>query len=281
MAVTYTAYPNEVVENKINEFLATKVDANPYLTLDQSLVAAPGMIKTIRKYTKAGTAVEVGPGEDVTAASGTQMSVGWEDKSYTVKVMQQEFVAHDEDQWQDPKWVETGIESIGEAIWNAYQQEAFTEWEKSTNIIYTGVTGQAKNAVSFNNFVDAIAEMDLEDVDERGITAFVNPAMKAELRKNLKDDLKYSEGYVRTGYIGHVAGIPVVTSKLVTDDKVIICTPEAVTAFVKRGVSASQDRDNAHRTTTYVGNQSYIIALTNEAKCVLITKGAKPEAGTV
>lgn len=275
MAATYTPFPNEVVEKAINDFLVSKVELRGYCTLDNSLTENPGMTKVIRRYTKYGQAVEVAPGEDVEAAGGTRMAVSWDDEEYTVKAMQQEFHAYDEDTMTDPFFVDRGIEAIGEALWNNLQEEIVAEWEKCENIIYTGAEGQDPD---FDNFVDAIASLNLEDADENGFVALCGPAMKGKLRKKLRNDLKYVEGYVREGYIGHVLGIPLVVSKLVADGEIIITDANAVKVFNKKGVSASQDRFNATRETVYVGNMYYIAALVDEKKCVLILEGEEPAA---
>ena len=274
MAWTATPYPNEVVETAINDFLVSTVELRGYCTLDNSLAENPGMIKVIRRYKKTGQAVNVDIGEDVTDASGTRMAVAWEDNDYTAKVMQQEFQAFDEDVYTDPKFVDVGIQSIGEALWNNLQAEIADEWKKTTNMVFTGEdANENPNPVTFDTFVDAVAELNLEDSEESGLVAFCSPAQKAALRKTLKDDLKYVEGYSRTGYIGHICGIPLVTSKLIDDAQIIITDSKAVRVFTKQGVKASQDRDNAHRETIYVGNMCYIAALVDESKCVLIQVG--------
>ena len=71
--------------------------------------------------------------------------------------------------------------------------------------------------MGFAHFVDAIALLNKEDdaETEAQLFALCDPGMKAALRKSLKDDLKYNEDYARTGYIGHVAGVPLRTSKLI------------------------------------------------------------------
>lgn len=51
----FKGFENEVLENKIESILATKMDMNRFMTIDNSLTEAPGMTKKIHRYT--GTAV--------------------------------------------------------------------------------------------------------------------------------------------------------------------------------------------------------------------------------
>jgi hypothetical protein len=96
----------------------------------------------------------------------------------------------------------------------------------------------------------------------------INPAEKAEFRKNLKDDLKYSEGFVRKGYIGSVAGVPVIVSKAVPAGEAYLATKEAVTCFVKKGVEIEQQRDANHRKNDVYARKVMLVALTDASQAV-------------
>lgn len=113
------------------------------------------------------------------------------------------------------------------------------------------------------------------------------------MRKQLGEDLKYSEGFVRTGYIGSVAGVPVVVSNAVPETCAYIVNREAVTLFIKRDTEAEQERDANTRKNTVYMRKVALVALTNATKIAMLgnaqstacaittyTKNAKTIAGT-
>ena len=114
--------------------------------------------------------------------------------------------------------------------------------------------------------------MNLED--ESGLFLLISPADKAAFRKALKDDLSYSEAYVRTGYIGTVAGVPVIVSKAVPANKGYLATKEAVTLFIKKGTEIEQERDANVRNNKVFARKVAVVALTDATKAVKITIAA-------
>ena len=96
------------------------------------------------------------------------------------------------------------------------------------------------------------------------------------IRKALNDNLKYVESYVRSGYIGNVAGVPIYMSKALDnmdEDSEgqpvgFLATREAVTAFIKKDVRVEQDRDIDKKENFIVADRYAVIALTDETKCV-------------
>ena len=107
----------------------------------------------------------------------------------------------------------------------------------------------------------------------------INPAQKATIRKNLGEDLKYSEGFARTGYIGTVCGVPVIVSKAVPAGKAFLATKDAVTCFVKKGSEIEQERDANTRKNMIYSRKVMLIALTDATKLVRITSTADPRTG--
>ena len=105
----------------------------------------------------------------------------------------------------------------------------------------------------------------------------ISPAEKALFRKNLKSDLSYSEGYVRTGYIGTVCGVPVYVSKAIPAGKAFLATKEAVTLFIKKNVERELERDaNTRKNVEYIRKVA-LVALTDATKVVMITSEDEPE----
>ena len=93
----------------------------------------------------------------------------------------------------------------------------------------------------------------------------------AEIRKALKDELKYVEAFARTGYVGTVAGVNLYTKKDAVSGTIIVATREAVTIFNKKGVEIEQERDADHRKNSIWSRKYYLAALTDETKAVKIT----------
>jgi hypothetical protein len=106
------------------------------------------------------------------------------------------------------------------------------------------------------------------------VFAFVAPEDKGDVRKALKEDLKYVEEYAKTGYIGTVAGINLYTKQDATKGTIIVGTKEAVTIFNKKGVEMEQERDANTRVNSAYSRKYYVVALTDESKAVKIVKGA-------
>ena len=124
--------------------------------------------------------------------------------------------------------------------------------------------------------MDAVATLNVDGVEDATkveVFAWVNPKDMAALRKALKDDLKYVESFVRTGYLGTVAGVNLYSKKDATLGTVLGGTRGAVTVFNKKGTEVEQERDADHRKNDIFSRKYYIVALTDETKAVKIHKG--------
>jgi len=254
----HTIYENFVLENKIEDILATNVDLQSYMTVDTSLTQAPGMKKTVHTYVASGNVEDLAMGE----GNSEQIGVSFTSKDYDVKVTQGKFQYYDEQEMTDPMVVDTGLEGLAKTMINDFTSKAITEYGKAT-------LTEEGDTWSFDLIADAIAEMNLEE--EEGLTLLISVKDKAEFRKALKDDLKYSEGYVRTGYIGTVCGVPVVASKAVPTGTGFLFTKEAVTLFIKKGSEIEQKRDADIRSNEVYARKVAVVALTNANKVVKIT----------
>lgn len=259
--MAHKVYENIILTNKLNDILATKVDLNAYMTVDTSMTENAGMKKAINVYKATGDVEELAMGE----GNKTGIEVTFETKEYEVKTYQGKFSFYDEQEMKDPMIVDTGLTHSGDIMTNKWTTLAMAEFEKAT-------LAEENTAWSFDVVVDAIAKMNLED--ESGLFLLISPADKAEFRKALKDDLSYSEAFVRTGYIGSVAGVPVVVSKAVPAGKGYLATKEAVTVFIKKDAETEYERDKDVRENTYWVRKVGCVALTDESKVVKITIGA-------
>lgn len=250
-----TVYQNFVIENKIADMLDTQIDMNAYLTADRSLTEVPGMQKKIHIYSASGDV------EDLAMGSGNtgNIEVSFTEAVYDVEVTQGRFKYYDEQFMQDPMVLETGLKGMSAKMANDLTAKAVAEFDKAS----LGIVGAQ---FSFDNFADAIALYPYED--ESPLFALANPAQLATIRKKLGTQLSYSEDFVRTGYVGHVCGVPLVVSKAVPAGKVFIADKQAVTCFIKKGVEIEQERDADTRENKVFGRKVMVVALTDATRVV-------------
>ena len=157
---------------------------------------------------------------------------------------------------------------MGTDLFNTVNAEVFAEFNKATLAVTV-------SNFDFAAFVDAQAKLNLENLENVSMFGFVSPADMASIRKNLKDDLKYVEAFVKNGYIGTVAGINLYTKKDATPGTIVIGTKEAVTLFNKKGTEVEQpprDSQDANiRKNTILSRKYYLVALTDATKAVKMT----------
>ena len=258
--MAHTVYENIVLSNKMNDILTTKVNLNNYLTIDTSLSENAGMKKVVNTYTSTGDVEKLGMGQ----GNSTSIEVSFTPVEYNVEVFQGKFAFYDEQEMTDPVIVDKGIADAANRMVNKFTALAIAEFEKAT-LEQTGV------AWSFDVVVDAISKMNLED--ESGLFLQVSPADKAAIRKALKDDLSYSEAFVRSGYIGTVCGVPVIVTEAVPAGKGYLATKDAVTVFIKKDTETEYERDANTRNNSYWVRKCAVVALTDATKAVKITIG--------
>ena len=256
--MAHKVYENFVLENKIEDILITAVDLQGYMTVDTTLTSEPGMKKVINTYTATGNVEDLAMGE----GNSQDIEVGFTSSEYEVGVTQGRFQYYDEQEMTDPMVVDTGLQGLAQNMVNDFTVKAIAEYEKATLV-------ENATAWSFDVVADAIAKLNVED--EAGLFLLISPEDKAAFRKALKDDLKYSEGYVRTGYIGTVCGVPVIVSKAVGAGKGYLAAKDAVTLFIKKGAEIEQERDANVRNNKVFARKVAVVALTNATKLVKIT----------
>ena len=256
--MAHTIYQNFILANKVSDILTTQVDLNTYMTVDTELAENAGMKKVINTYTATGNVENLAMGEGNTA----DIEVSFTPTEYTVGTTQGRFKYYDEQEMTDPMVVDAGLDGIAKTMVNDFTTKAIAEYEKAT-LTLTGT------AWTFDTVVDAIAKMNLED--EPGLFLLISPADQANFRKALKDDLKYVEGFVRTGYIGSVCGVPVIVSKAVAKGKGYLATKDAITLFIKKDTEIEQERDANTRENRVFVRKVALVALTDATKLVKIT----------
>lgn len=257
-----TIYSKFIIEDKVADLLDTKLSVSPFYTLDTSLTESEGMVKKIHTYTATGDVADVEKGAGNTTSDDVEVS--FTEKEYTVKFTQGRFPYFDEEAITDAMLVDVGLQKMSANMVNDLTSKFYAELGKATKTSTYDASG-----ITFANVVDAIA---LFGENEDGLFMLINPSQKAQLRKNLKDELKYVEGFVRTGYIGSICNVPIYTSREVAADTAFIATKEAVTVFTKKEVESETERDANLRKNTIYARRCNVVALTDANKVVKMTK---------
>lgn len=255
-------YDNVVLANKIEDILTTAVDLTSYMTVDTSMTQEAGMKKKINTYKAQGNVETLAMGSGNTG----DIEVSFATKEYEVETVQGRFQYYDEQAMTDPMVVQAGLEGIAKTMINDFTTKAVAEFDKATLTVQ-------RTGFAFTDIVDAIAKLNTENED--GLFILVGVADLAKFRKELADDLKYSEGFVRTGYVGSVCGVPVIVTKAITNGNIYLASKEAVTLFIKKDTEVEQERDaNVRNNKVYIRKVA-VVALTDENKVVKLT----PKAG--
>lgn len=260
-----TVYANKVIEAKAKDLLLTAVNTRNLMTVDSSLVATPGMTKTINVYTYTGTAEELAAGKGNTVRG----SIAYEGKDYTVKMVQQAFDYQDEDFMKDNTIVDNMLKGANQTMVNKMTADFLVEAKKATvkQEFAKGAT------ISYDVIVDAISKLNFED--ESKLFIVIPNSWKAALRKD--DDYKAARmgEVVYNGQVGTICGIPVIASKALEDDATAyVMTNEAITLFMKKDVEIEQDRDVDTRTNSVYERTAYVCALTDATKICKIVEAA-------
>ena len=248
-----TVYANKVIEAKAKDLLTTKINTRSLMTVDNELAQEAGMTKTINVYTYTGAAEEVGAGE----GNSTRGSIAYVGTDYTVKMVQQVFDYQDEDFMKDPSIVDNGVIGATQTMTNKMNADFAAECAKATLTVAKGAEG-----LSYDNIVDAIAEINVED--ESKLIVLIPNEWKADLRKDADYVAARMGEVVYNGQVGTVAGLPVVASKGVNEAYVL--SPEAIKLFIKKDVEVEQDRDKDTRTNSIYLRSAYLVALVDATK---------------
>jgi hypothetical protein len=262
-----TVYENFELEAKLNELLNTKLNTRSLMTIDTSLVSAPGIKKVINKYTYEGAAEAVAMGSGNT--SDALGALSFTPEEYEVEWTQHTFKYYDEELAKDDNLLDMALEGGSTVMVNDINEKYFAELAKA-NLVqpYTISTSNPVSHFSYEIVVDAIQLMNLED--ESGLFIIISPQLKSVIRKD--EDFKSANlgQIIFNGQIGSIAGIPVIVSKLVPENCAYIADRQAVTLFVKKESEIEQQRDAKTRENVVVMRKVNLVALTNATKVVAI-----------
>lgn len=267
----HTIYDNFYLSNEIEDQFNSYLDLQQFCTIDNNLVGTAGMKRKINRYSATdGT-------EKVTMGNGNTKSieVTYAPYDYEILLAQNRFEYYDEQEMTDPMLVPVGVRHMGTDMFNTVNADIYAEFKKATRVVTT-------TAFDFAAFADAQSVLNFEDLESTSVFAFVCAADMADIRKSLKDDLKYVESFAKSGYIGTVAGVNLYTKKDATQGTIIMATKDAVTILNKKGTEVEQpprDSSDANlRKNTILSRKYYLTALTDARYAVKIYKGTATAA---
>lgn len=265
-----TRYENFVLSNRLEDQLSTHLNLLDFVTINNELTATAGTIVKVNTYSATGKAQVVAEREGNTET----IAMSYTTKEYTVKTTQARFEYTDEDEMTDPFLVDGGIKNLSVALTNKLTEQVMAEYGKAT------LSVNYSTSPTFNDFVDGLSKLNFVDdaagseSNSPGVFALLNRKSKAMLQKGMKDELKYVEDYIRQGYIGHIAGVPIRVCDVIPEGQIVIATREAVTYFRKKGTETEQERDKNRRINTIYGRMVGFPALTDAGKIVLLKPSA-------
>ena len=260
--MAHKIYENFILANTVEDQYNSHLDLMRFCTIDNTLAGVPGMKKMIHVYSATNGTEKLAMG----VGNSKDIEVTYSEKEYEILLAQNRFKYFDEQEMTDPMVVDTGMRHAAVDMFNHVNADIFAEFNKAT------LTHESSTP-NFGCFADAAAKLNVENLENMELFAFVNPADMAKVRKALKDELKYVEAFARQGYVGTVAGWNLYTKKDAVAGTIVGGTKEAVTLFNKRGVEIEQDRDADIRQNTIWSRKYYLAALTDATKAVKITIG--------
>lgn len=268
MANLNTEFENVVLQSQLNDVLETKINSRTLMAVDTDLAENAGMIKQINRYDYTGYVDTVAEGEGNTNTS----TISHTPYNYKVNVYQQKFDVRDEEIMTDPKVLDFGVQAAADTMVNHLNGLFFSEIQK------TVLDEDYATAISYDDIVDAIGKMNLED--ETSLYILGGTDMRTALRKDDNFVAARQGEIIFSGHIGFLAGIPVIISKKVENGVVYVADKNAVRLFLKKDSEVAQERDEDHRTTSYFFRRVALVALLDGTKVVRLA-GANTSKPTI
>lgn len=259
-------YDNFYLANEVEDQFNSHLDLAQFCVVDNSLEGTAGMKKTVNVYSASSGTEKLAMGEDNTKS----IEVTHDPREYEIILAQNRFEYYDEEAMKDPNLVPVGMKRVGSDLFNMVNGDVYQAFLETTQEI-------SVSAFNFDAFVDARAKINIENFKGE-VFGFVNLKDVAKVRKALKDDLKYIEGFVRDGYLGTVGTINLYEKKDATEGIIAGGIKGAVTLFNKKGIEIEQPprarTEAGKRLNTIFARKYYLAALTDDTKAFKITLGA-------
>lgn len=255
-------YDNFFLSNEIEDQYNSHLDLQQFCTVDNSLVTNEGMKRIVSVYSATDGTETLALGEGNTKS----IEVNYIQREYDIVTVQNRFDYFDEELMKDSMLVLTGAKHAATDLFNHTNKDIYKEYLNATNILSVA-------DFNFESFVDGAATLNIENLENTQLFAFVSPLDVASLRKNLKEDLKYVSEFSKNGYIGTIAGVNVYTKKDAKEGVIVIATKNAVTIFNKKTTEVAIERDENIRKNSVFSRKYNVVALTNDTEVVILTTG--------
>ena len=270
----------EVMAEMVSAKVAKKISVIPFAKVDTTLQGQAGNTITIPVFGYIGDATNVAEGTSIGASTLTTTH-----KQFTIKKVAKGVDITDE----------AILSGYGDPVGEANRQLIMAISQKVDQDAIDALYGAPKSIIgptskiSYAGIVDAIDVFEEEYNTEKII--FVHPKQVSQLRKDadfLSADKYLNGNYVAfNGEIGKIANCRVVVSKRVKEntDHTLYINPivkisydseteqdtSALTIFLKKGVMVETSRDIDKQINMIRASENYVVALTDESKCVLAT----------
>lgn len=264
----------QVMADIISAKLSNRIAVMPYAKLDNTLEGQSGDTITVPKFAYIGDAVDVAEGEDIPTRELQCVGTPYKIKKCGIGgILTDEAVLSG---YGNP--IGELSNQMANSIASKCDEDCMAELVKAT----TSVT--STSVLSYEAVVNGVDAFEEEENSEKVI--FVHPKQVTQLRldANFISKEKYNNEVIATGEIGMIANARVVASKRVTTEgnyylnpivKVSTTTDDAdeaaaLTVFIKRDTNIETERKAKNRTTEVTGDKLYVVALTNDAKVIVL-----------
>lgn len=257
---THSGYSNFALQVKFEDQYKSYLDLMQFCTVDNSLVNVSGNKIVVHTYKATDGTETLKMGEGNTK----NIEVSMETSEKEIELLQNRFPWYDEELMNDPNIIKDGLNHMSVDMFNTANAKAMAEFQKATLEVKVG-------KFDFNAFVDGATMFNTEN-DKPNVFALCHKEDVASLRKNLKDDLKYVEAFVRQGYIGTVAGVNIYITKIATKGTIILATKKAVKYLNKKGTEIVQERTDENKRLNTIYSRKYgVFYFADEREAVKLT----------
>ncbi len=272
----------EVMGQMINAKIAAMAKLIPYAKVDTTLQGVPGDTKTVPSWNYIGDAIDVAEGEEVDVSKLTASTT-----TFTIKkAMKSVGITQESINSGLGNPVGQAESQLAKAIQGKIDKDLLDAVLKSKNIVDLSAT----NAIGYEAIVNGVTHFEDE---ENGIekVMFISPKQEKTLLLDpmfLSAD-KFQSGVAVNGAIGKIAGCWVKKSNKIVKDssgkyinpilKMEADNPEteytedelsALTIFLKAEIKVDSEWFPKRQTTDITACKYYGVAMTNEAKVVLL-----------
>ena len=144
---------------------------------------------------------------------------------------------------------------------NEWKAKAIAEFGKTINQAVMTNYDLADFAAAMQKYVSVFET-------KENLFWLANIDLEETIVKTLGDYLQPTEGYIKTGTLYNILGVPIYFSKAVPKGIMFLANKDAVHAFLKKQLFVEQDRDIDTKMNRMIAARYAVIALYDERKCI-------------